>query len=269
MQAADGSASIIAVPDVDGAVAAATMVDRAHVHVTDPPVRILPPRRLRRASSRVASATRLAITLHDLPQASDGAPLRAPSGGLRAIRARGRRRGGEQPARGAAGRGVPRGCRRPPSRSSPSAPRHPLPLSESESLTNRSDDPLVVLIAGYIYPGKGHREAITAVADAVSQPAIAGIPPPPTPLSWRSGERRLATRATWADLLRLANERGVRLRVTGYPRRQRIRPGAGGIRHPRGSPSARLGLAVDARTGWSTADDRSWSIPATPERWPR
>ncbi|THG30376.1 glycosyltransferase family 4 protein [Glaciibacter flavus] len=213
VRAADESTSIITVPDVDGAVAAATMVDRAHVHVTD---RLFgsSPEEAADSLERMASATRLAITLHDLPQASDGAPLArrvaayarfAHAADAVVVNSQHEAQLVEeylgQPAASVAV--IPLGT------------RHPLPLSDSESPTNRSDDPLVALIAGYIYPGKGHREAITAVADAVASLRSQGSAPADAAVVAIGGTSP-GHEGDVADLLRLANERGVRLRVTGY-----------------------------------------------------
>lgn len=136
-----------------------------HLHVTD---RLLgaSPEAAAGAVELVAERTRLSLTLHDVPQRSDGAMLHrrvaayrrfvdAASGGVAVSSVH------EQTLLAdSVGRGrvlvVPLGVRRA---------RAPAPLRRLPPAPARD---LVVLIAGFVYPGKGHAVAIAAAASAAA-----------------------------------------------------------------------------------------------------
>jgi hypothetical protein len=179
---------------------------RTHVHVTD---RILgaTPEEAADGIERLASTTRLSITLHDVPQESDGTGFSRRIDAYRRFLA--------------AARGVAVNS------------RHEAALV-LEHLGHRVDDAAVVpigtrtghpaprpraaagargntvMIGGYIYPGKGHLEAIRAAGDAGralggERPTVVAIGSP------SAGHERDVD-----ELTRVARGEGVDFRVTGY-----------------------------------------------------
>lgn len=187
--------------------------ERVHIHVTD---RLFggSPEEAADYVERLAAVTRLSITLHDLPQGSDGSPL------ARRVRCYGRIIhaadgvvvNSQHEARlveeylGIAGESVAA-----------------IPLGTSErsqpagaSTTAVIDSaPLRVLIAGYIYPGKGHLEAIRAVATVISKLRAAGDSPESgvvIALGAPSAGHEHDVEALRAEAQRC----GVDFRVTGY-----------------------------------------------------
>lgn len=209
----DDRVRVHSVPDVDTALAALDGVDRAHVHITD---RLLgrSPEEAADAVERLGAATRLTLTLHDVPQTSDGAPLsRRISSYERCIGA-------------SAGIAVNSAHERSLIAEFLSVEAVPvvIPLgsrvaavgdaSTHAGLPAASPD-LVVLISGFVYPGKGHLEAIVAASEAAA--------------SLRAGDAavgRVVVRAIGAaspghegDVEVLADRArgiGVDLEVTGY-----------------------------------------------------
>jgi len=140
-------------------------VDRAHVHVTD---RLFgrSPEEAADAVERLADATELTVTLHDVPQTSDGRMLdrriAAYARFIAAAHATAVNSRHEQALAeeflGVSAATVP----------------HAIPLgSRIGTAAVSADDaslpgprPLTVLIAGFIYPGKGHSSAIQAASRA-------------------------------------------------------------------------------------------------------
>ena len=160
------------------AMSAARAVPRVHVHVTD---RLFghSPEEAAQNLGRLAEKTRLTITLHDLPQDSDGSSMarrvRAYARFLEAARAAAVNSRHEQhlvadflPG-SAAPHAIPLGAR---------LARTP-PISANgggaAAVASASRD-LVILVAGYVYPGKGHAQAIRAAAEAAGRLRLAGEP---------------------------------------------------------------------------------------------
>lgn len=153
------SVPVIRVPDLSALLASA-LPPRLHLHVTD---RLFgtSPDAAAAGLERLATRSAVTLTLHDLPQPSDGpAGLERRARGYRRIvrSARGVLVSSEHEAglmrefldADADPSVIPLGSRRARSPHEPPAPAAAL----------------AVLIAGYVYPGKGHAEAIAAAAGA-------------------------------------------------------------------------------------------------------
>jgi glycosyltransferase involved in cell wall biosynthesis len=164
LKGAGFAVSMPVVPDAEAAVALAAGTDRVHVHFTD---RIFgsTPEDAADLVERMAVLTRLSVTLHDLPQPSDGTPFarRARAYGRVLAAVRGAVVSSEHeaslvathlPAPTRPVQVIPIGTR---------VPRTPRPRDQAAGAP-AAPGPLRVLIAGFIYPGKGHLEAIDAVA---------------------------------------------------------------------------------------------------------
>jgi hypothetical protein len=199
---------IAQVPDVADAEAVMTGSDRVHVHVTD---RILgqSPEQAADVVERWASGCRISVTLHDVPQPSDGTMFgrrcaaygrMAAAASATAVNSRHEQElwlahiGVDVPA------AIPLGAR---VERAPGAPR------------DATTPDLAVLIAGFVYPGKGHLPAIRAAAAAAAE------------LRRRENEpRRIVVRAIGApsrghedDIAVLSEEAarlGVTFEVTGF-----------------------------------------------------
>ena len=185
---------------------AATDVGRTHLHVTDRLFGATPEEAAERIE-QLASGTRLSITLHDVPQESDG------TGFSRRVAAYRRFVG--------AAHGVAVNSRHEAelvhehlgTRVDDSAviaigtrTAHPAPRPRTEPGSRRN----TVMIGGYIYPGKGHLEAIRAAAEAGrgqggERPTVVAIGSP------SAGHERDVD-----ELTRVARTEGVDFRVTGY-----------------------------------------------------
>lgn len=153
------SIPVISVPDLSALMASA-LPPRLHLHVTDRLFGISP-EAAAEGLERLATRSAVTLTLHDLPQPSDGPAglVRRALGYRRIARcARGVLVSSEHEAglvrefldADADPRVIPLGSRRaqsPDDQPAPAAAR-------------------AVLIAGYVYPGKGHAEAIAAAAGA-------------------------------------------------------------------------------------------------------
>lgn len=151
-------------------------VDRAHVHVTD---RLFgrSPEEAAEAVERLADATELTVTLHDIPQTSDGRMLdRRIAAYARFIAAAHATAVNSRHEQALAEEflGV-----------SASVVPYAIPLgSRIASAPATVDDasqpgaarPLTVLIAGFIYPGKGHAAAIQAASRAAEDLRATGHP---------------------------------------------------------------------------------------------
>lgn len=215
MRTIDPRADTIHVDSVAAAVDIARQGPRAHLHVTD---RLLggSPEEAVRSLEWIAAQTRLTITLHDVPQTSDGTGLSrrvaAYSGILAAARAAAVNSRHEQQLVAEFLPGAP------PTHVIPLGARHAAPPSDAGQHGSPADGgfrPLVALVAGYIYPGKGHAPAIQAAAEAarilrqaherVGAVAVRAIGRP------SAGHERDVT-LLQAD----AERRGVDFQVTGF-----------------------------------------------------
>jgi hypothetical protein len=206
---ADPRTQIVSVPDAAGAARAAASAPRIHLHVTE---RIFggTPEAAAEQIDRIAAATSVTVTLHDVPQSSDGTPLArrisaydrilavadaavVNSGHEAALVREHLAYGGELDV-------IPLGTR------DAVPPRLPAPTRSRR---------LEVAIAGFVYPGKGHAPALRAAADAARLLHADG-----------SGPEEVAVRAIGgpspgheADLeaLRAEGDRlGVTFAVTGF-----------------------------------------------------
>jgi glycosyltransferase involved in cell wall biosynthesis len=132
---------------------------RVHLHVTDQALAASPDRAAERIAA-IAARARLTVTLHDVPQPSDGARNLARRGTAyreiaalaRAVAVSSRHEAGLLAEHlGVRAHVIPLGTRRAAA-----------PAAEPGNDPTRRGD---VLIAGYIYPGKGHETAIRAAAE--------------------------------------------------------------------------------------------------------
>ncbi|GAB3606573.1 hypothetical protein GCM10027413_19820 [Conyzicola nivalis] len=178
---------------------------RMHAHVTDRIFGSSPEEAADRVEALGAS-TRLTITLHDVPQQSDGTNLGRRSdayrrfiGAARGVVVNSRHEAmllDEHLGRAEAdSRVIPLGARA----------RGPADRPRAGGLRPRT-----VLISGFVYPGKGHLEAIqaAAVAGAPAEAAPATVVAVGAP---SAGHERDAH-----ELARRAAELGVDFRVTGF-----------------------------------------------------
>ncbi|MEH3089901.1 MAG: hypothetical protein PGN24_10005 [Microbacterium arborescens] len=186
---------------------------RVHLHATD---RLLGPTLEAAADAveQLAAECRLSLTLHDLPQHSDGTKYDRRVAAYRRFFAAAdavavnseheRLLVGEHLAEHLAEVGEPRviplGTR---TAAPPTAPAGP------------GGGDLVVLIAGFVYPGKGHEVALRAATDAVARLQAAGRP------VGRAVVRALGAASPGHDgdvaaLDALARERGARFEITGF-----------------------------------------------------
>lgn len=194
-------------------------VRRAHVHVTD---RIFgsSPEAAAELVEDIGRATDLSITLHDLPQPSDGTNFErrrqaysrfmAAASGV-AVNSHHEAQLIDQYLEPPEHRPeiIPLGTR--------SARVGQLKVEQyvSPAANGGKLAPLTVLIAGYIYPGKGHTEAIDAVGALVDRLQLAGARPPAAsviavggPSAGHEGDVEV--------LRRRAEALGVEFRVTGF-----------------------------------------------------
>lgn len=213
VQRLDDRTAVVHVRDLRAAQNHAKSAERVHVHVTD---RLLggSPEEAAVNLESLAAVTRLTISIHDAPQTSDGRSLSrriaAYTRFLHAADGAVVNSGHEQllVAEFLPGAPTPHPIplgTRDPSRSPRSRPA-PVPHAQRD---------LTVLIAGHVYPGKGHAQAIDAAADAGRTLTA-------------SGERvgKVVVRAIGApspghadDIVALGQDaaaRGVRFEVTGF-----------------------------------------------------
>ena len=222
--------SMPVVPDAEAAVARAAGTDRVHVHFTD---RIFgsTPEDAADLVERMAALTRLSVTLHDLPQPSDGTPFarRARAYGRVLAAVRGAVVSSEHEANLVAThltppthpvQVIPIGTRVPCAPQT-RAPQTRVPQSHApQSHAPDADAPagpgaLRVLIAGFIYPGKGHLEAIDAVAAVRDKLRATGEAPDEATVV-AIGSASPGHEADVEVLRRHAAASGVTLSVTGY-----------------------------------------------------
>jgi hypothetical protein len=226
-EALTGAGFAVSMPvllDANGAEARAAETDRVHVHFTD---RIFgsTPEDAADLVERMAAVTRLSVTLHDLPQPSDGTGFarRARAYGRVLDAVRGAVVSSEHeanlinthltpPARPVTV--IPIGTR------VPRAPEACAPQTNAQTPDQTADarpdlGSLRVLIAGFIYPGKGHLEAIDAVAAVRDKLRATGKPLPEATVV-AIGSASPGHEADVELLQRHAAAAGVSLRVTGY-----------------------------------------------------
>jgi glycosyltransferase involved in cell wall biosynthesis len=220
LKLAGSRVSMPVVPDAEAAVARAAGTDRVHVHFTD---RIFgsTPEDAADLVERMAALTRLSVTLHDLPQPSDGTRFarRARAYGRVLNAARGAVVSSEHEANLVAAHLTPQArpvTVIPIGTRAPSAPQ----MRDEAARDSAADAPaalgsLRVLIAGYIYPGKGHLEAIDAVAAVRDRVRATGEPLDEATVV-AIGSASPGHEADVEVLQRHAAASGVALRVTGY-----------------------------------------------------
>jgi glycosyltransferase involved in cell wall biosynthesis len=230
LKLAGSRVSMPVVPDAEAAVARAAGTDRVHVHFTD---RIFgsTPEDAADLVERMAALTRLSVTLHDLPQPSDGTRFarRARAYGRVLDAARGAVVSSEHEAGLVAAHlapharpvtVIPIGTRAPSAPQMRDEAAHDSAARDSAARDSAADAPaapgsLRVLIAGYIYPGKGHLEAINAVAAVRDKVRATGEPLDEATVV-AIGSASPGHEADVEVLQRHAAASGVAFRVTGY-----------------------------------------------------
>ena len=166
-------AAVVEVADPRDLVAAAATHGRAHLHVTD---RVLGrgPEEAADLVERVAAVTHLTVTLHDVPQPSDGVvnlPRRVSGYALITAAAAGVVVNSTHEALLLAEHDVVPSGRVPavvPLGSVPDPQGTPAPAPGPRGTS------LVALVAGYVYPGKGHDDVVHGVATAAARLRAAG-----------------------------------------------------------------------------------------------
>jgi hypothetical protein len=167
---------------------------RAHLHFTD---RLWAgsPEEAAALVERIATRTALTVTLHDVPQASDGPrnlPRRIGCYSRVAAAARGVVVNSRHEAAHLAEAGIePRALGVVPLPVSPAAPAAVLPAYGSD-----------VAVLGFFYPGKGHAEVVGAVGAGTRVTVLGG------PSAGHEGDLR--------DFTADAKSRGVTVEVTGF-----------------------------------------------------
>lgn len=157
--------TVIVVPDADAAATTVREIARAHLHVTD---RLLgrDPEEAATHVERLAALTSLTLTVHDLPQTSDGtmyerrvAAYRRLINAADAVVVNSR----HEAQLVVEHLGLP---------AASVTVIHLGSSGRAPERTTVADNPpgtLIALIAGYIYPGKGHREVLDAIASALNR----------------------------------------------------------------------------------------------------
>lgn len=217
LSALDDRTVAVAVPDIADAIVIARGAQRSHLHVTD---RLLgsSPENAALNLERLAAVTRLTITVHDVPQTSDGTVLaRRVDAYTRFLTAADAVVVNSRHEQQLVAEFLP-GAARPhviPLGARVSAtPRHPgIGASRTAGASGLRD--LTVLVAGYVYPGKGHAEAIRSAAEAAEVLRAAGEPVGAVVVRALGGPS--AGHEVEVDRMTLDAERqGVRLEVTGF-----------------------------------------------------
>ena len=207
----DERTAVVSVTDVVDAIAEARSAARTHLHVTDGLLGRSPEEAALNLE-RIGAQTHLTITVHDVPQTSDGTVLP--------------RRVAAYTRFFSAARAVAVNSRHEQhlvAEFLPAAARpHAIPLGSRVDAAPDGAAPsggdardLVVLLAGFIYPGKGHAQAIRAAAQAADILRTAGEPVGAVvvraiggPSAGHEGD----VEALRAD----AGRRGIRFDVTGF-----------------------------------------------------
>jgi len=213
LEAADSRTQVALVGDVAHAIRRASIAASTHVHVTD---RLLgrSPEEAALNLERLAAVTRLTITVHDLPQTSDGTTLSRRAAAytrfFTAAHAAAVNSRHEQHLAAQFLFGV--------------APPQAIPLGSRVAAApeTRCAEPnaggardLVVLLAGYIYPGKGHAQAIRAAAEAAETLRAAGDPVGAV-IVRAIGGPSAGHEADVTALQAEAELRGIRFEATGF-----------------------------------------------------
>lgn len=166
----DAAVRTVRVADLRAALRAVSAGERVHLHATD---RLLGPTLEDAADAleQLAAVCRLTLTLHDLPQESDGtgydrrvAAYRRFFAAAEAVAVNSeheRMLVGEHLGDVPAPHVIPLGT------------REPAPNTDAAAA---APGDLIVLIAGFVYPGKGHDVALHAAAEAVAALRAAGRP---------------------------------------------------------------------------------------------
>ncbi|WP_147795361.1 hypothetical protein [Cellulomonas sp. Y8] len=217
VRALDADVRVLRVDDPAGLPAAAAGLGRAHLHVTD---RLLgsSPDAAADLVERLAAACRLTVTLHDVPQESDGPrnlPRRTAAYARVAAAAAGVAVNSRHEALLLAEHGVlADGRARVVPLGATAAGGGAGPAADPAAGPTGSGAPLVALVAGFLYPGKGHDDVVRAAADAADLLRAAGTPPGEVAVVAVGGPS--PGHEDEVDRLRaLAEGRGVALRVTG------------------------------------------------------
>lgn len=177
VRALDAGARAVRVDDPADLPTAVAGLGAAHLHVTD---RLLAgsPESAADLVERVAAACRLTVTLHDVPQESDGArnlPRRTAAYARVAAAAHGVVVNSRHEERLLVEHGV-----------TPAGRAHVIPLGSAPGPVAAAGlpagppaagAPLVALVAGFLYPGKGHDDVVRAAAAAADLLRAAGTPP--------------------------------------------------------------------------------------------
>lgn len=218
----------LAVADAETAVRESATAGRIHVHVTD---RIFgsSPEEAADRIEEIAVNSQLSVTLHDIPQASDGTNfarraaaydriLRAAHGAV--VNSQWEAQlVAENVGHPASALGIiPIGARMrtvPPGASLADGADGAGGTAGAPGAAREAAGPLTVLIAGFIYPGKGHLEAIDAVATARDRLRDADAAPSESAVI-AIGSSSAGHEADVAALRRHASDRGIDFRVTGY-----------------------------------------------------
>jgi hypothetical protein len=221
---ADELGPVVAVDRVDGLDEFAAIEDAArkstllHLHVTDAIFGSSPDDAAARIE-RIAARTPLTVTLHDLPQPSDGTVnLARRSTAYRRIAAA---------SRGVAVSSAHEAALFAEFVGDVSVTAHVIPLGmhrraeiEGDETVPRPDlAAMTIALAGYVYPGKGHEEAIRGAARFVSDCAESGADAPAVSVVALGA---VATgHASERDRLDgIAAEHGINFEVTGFLEQQ-------------------------------------------------
>ncbi|MEV4352583.1 hypothetical protein AB0J83_49665 [Actinoplanes sp. NPDC049596] len=171
--------------------------ERAHLHFTDR-LWASSPEDAAAVVERIATRTALTVTLHDVPQASDGPrnlPRRTDCYARVARAARGVVVNSRHEAAHLAEAGI--------------VPRAlgvvPLPVTPAPPGPRASGGPPDVAVLGFFYPGKGHAEVVDAVSGLGTRPRVTVL-----------GGPSAGHEADLNDFTRQAAARGVTVGVTGF-----------------------------------------------------
>lgn len=206
----DPDAAVVQVSDPADLVEAAAAHPRVHLHVTDRPLG-RGPQEAAALVERVADVTHLTITLHDVPQPSDGEvnlPRRVDGYARFAAAAAGVVVNSRHEALLLVEHGVvPR-----------DRPVAVIPLGAAlapvRAPATARPAGLVAAVAGYVYPGKGHDDVVRAVAVAADRLRAAGHDLAEVAVVAVGGPSAGHERDV-EDLRAQAGRLGVELRVTG------------------------------------------------------
>jgi hypothetical protein len=202
---AAAAAGPMCIPIPEPSWAAPSSIDRVHAHFTD---RLWGPTPEAAAGRllEIAGSRRLSVTLHDLPQPSDGSAFARRSEAYRRVVD--------------AADTVIVNSRHEQALlddfhpGSPTPSVIPLPVHRRRGPGPSVLEP-VVAVLGFVYPGKGHREVVTAISASGTDLAFRALG---APSAGHEGEAD--------DLVGLGRELGVDVRITGYLSDRRLRTAA-------------------------------------------